>query len=163
MWSLHWRTPGREKISKICAKKFSLTLRSEQVFSVYLHVKEKVCIPSCQCSKGWYLYVYLIQSREFWPRFFFFFLLLCIHAYMRRGRAAFSKLLPGQRVIFSRTWAAGKASPQRQFLAVETLFWLGRNRAARSPGPLCVLPAFAPAHQRAPHPLPCSPGPEPSL
>lgn len=24
-----------------------------------------------QCLKGWYLYLHLVQSREFWPRIFF--------------------------------------------------------------------------------------------
>lgn len=43
----------------------------------------------------------LVKVENFDPEFLF--LLLCIHAYMRRDRAAYSKLLPGNRVIFSTT------------------------------------------------------------
>lgn len=117
-----------EKIPKYVQKKLFNAKEGAGIFCIFTSEGKERCAllilsVNLQCLKGWYLYLRLVQSREFWPRIFFclFFLLLCIHAYTRRDTADFSKLLPGNRVIFSTTPAAAKVSPQCQFSILETL------------------------------------------
>lgn len=65
-----------EKKTKYVQKNVFNTKEGAGIFYIFTSEgKKRRALPTLrvnlQCSKGWYLYLYLVQSREFWPRIFF--------------------------------------------------------------------------------------------
>lgn len=65
-----------EKIPNYLQNKLFNATEGAGIFHIFTSEGKKRCVfpalsVNLQCLKGWHLYLFLVQSREFWPRIFF--------------------------------------------------------------------------------------------